>query len=387
MPSAVIVDVLRTPVGRAHKGSLVSERPDDLAATVVAELMSRYPQVGPKDVDEVICGVSGGAGEQGQNLGRIVGQLAGLDEGTPGVSVNRFCASSVQALRMADQAIRAGDADVVMCVGVESVSRRGSTFAEGNRNPRLSDKSREDFISEMYLDMGETAERVADLHSVNRAEMDEFALLSHQRAVGAQRNGTFEREILPVRTADGRLVSQDDGPRPSTSIEALSQLPAAFRPDGRVTAGNSCPLNDGAAAALVMSEEAAQAYGLAPRARILGSTVTGIAPEIMGLGPIDATQRLLQRKRMSIGDIGAVELNEAFAAQVIPVCRVLAIDIETQLNIHGGAIAIGHPFGMTGMRLLSSLLNVLARRDQELGLITLCVGGGQGMAMLFERLS
>ncbi|HVW40007.1 MAG TPA: acetyl-CoA C-acyltransferase [Amycolatopsis sp.] len=384
MTDAVIVDALRSPIGRAAKGSLVGVRPDDLAAMVVRGLLDRHPEVAGHSVDDVICGVSAAVGEQAYNLGRVVGQLAGLGVSVPGTTVNRFCASSLQALRMAQHAVLAGEGDTFVVVGVESVTRRGQAFTPEDLNPRMADHDRADFVTDMYIGMGETAERVADLHGVTRADMDELALRSHQRAVAARDDGTFAREILPIDTPAG-MADRDDGPRAATSLDALAALKPAFRPDGRVTAGNSCPLNDGAAAALVMSAQRARALGLAVRAKIRGSQVTGLEPELMGLGPIEATRRLLDRFGMTMRDIDLVEVNEAFAAQVLPVCRELGIDIATQLNPFGGAIALGHPFGMTGVRMVTTLLNGLETGDRTLGLVTQCVGGGQGMSMLLER--
>jgi acetyl-CoA C-acetyltransferase len=383
MTDTVIVDALRTPIGRAHKGSLVGVRPDDLAALVVDHLLDRHPEVARDSVDDVICGVSGAAGEQAYNLGRIVGQLAGLPDTVPGTTVNRFCASSLQALRMAHHAVQAGEGDTFVVVGVESVTRRAAAFEAKDLNPRMTDHARPDFVSDMYISMIETAERVADRYGVTREDMDEFAALSQNRAVAARDNGSFAREILPV-PAGGGSIEHDDGPRPGTTVAKL----AALRPildGGRVTAGNACPMNDGAAAALVMSAERADALGLRPRARVLGSHVTGLAPEVMGLGPIEATRGLLQRTAMKITDVDVVELNEAFAAQVLPVCRELGIDVAGQLNPFGGAIALGHPYGMTGVRMLTTLLNGLEAQDGSVGLLTLCIGGGQGMAMLIER--
>ena len=383
MTDTVIVNALRTPIGRAHKGSLVGVRPDDMAALVVDHLLDRHPEVARDSVDDVICGVSGAAGEQAYNLGRIVGQLAGLPDTVPGTTVNRFCASSLQALRMAHHAVQAGEGDTFVVVGVESVTRRAAAFEAKDLNPRMADHARPDFVSDMYISMIETAERVADRYGVTREDMDEFAALSQNRAVAARDNGSFAREILPV-PAGGASIEHDDGPRPGTTVAKLAAL-GPILDGGRVTAGNACPLNDGAAAALVMSAERAGALGLRPRARVLGSHVTGLAPEVMGLGPIEATRGLLQRTAMKITDVDVAELNEAFAAQVLPVCRELGIDVAGQLNPFGGAIALGHPYGMTGVRMLTTLLNGLEAQDGSVGLLTLCIGGGQGMAMLIER--
>jgi acetyl-CoA C-acetyltransferase len=383
MTDTVIIDALRTPIGRAHKGSLVGVRPDDMAALVVDHLLDRHPEVARGSVDDVICGVSGAAGEQAYNLGRVVGQLAGLPDTVPGTTVNRFCASSLQALRMAHHAVQAGEGDTFVVAGVESVTRRTAAFEAKDLNPRMTDHDRPDFVSDMYISMIETAERVADQYGVTREDMDEFAALSQNRAVAARDDGSFAREILPVPVG-GTIVENDDGPRPGTTMAKLAALKPVVD-GGRVTAGNACPLNDGAAAVLVMSAERAGALGLRPRARVLGSHVTGLAPEVMGLGPIEATRGLLQRTAMKITDVDVVELNEAFAAQVLPVCRELGIDVAGQLNPFGGAIALGHPFGMTGVRMLTTLLNGLEARDGSVGLLTLCIGGGQGMAMLIER--
>ncbi len=384
MTGTVIVDALRTPIGRANKGSLVDVRPDDMAALVIDALLARHPEVARDSVDDVICGVSAAVGEQAYNLGRVAGQLAGLPATVPGTTVNRFCASSLQALRMAHHAVQAGEGDTFVVAGVESVTRRGTAFEAKDLNPRMTDKYRPDFVSDMYVSMIETAERVARQYGVTREDMDEFAVLSQSRAVAARDDGSFGREILPVPTGD-TVVRHDDGPRPGTTMEKLAALQPVLGAAGRVTAGNACPLNDGAAAALVMSADRAAALGLRPRARLLGTHVTGLAPEVMGLGPIEATRGLLRRLSMKITDVDVVELNEAFAAQVLPVCRELGIDIAGQLNPFGGAIALGHPFGMTGVRMLTTLLNGLETRDEPVGLVTLCIGGGQGMAMLIER--
>jgi acetyl-CoA C-acetyltransferase len=384
MTDTVIVDALRTPIGRANKGSLVDVRPDDMAALVVDALLSRYPELPRASVDDVICGVSGAVGEQAYNVGRIVGQLAGLPDTVPGTTVNRFCASSLQALRMAHHAVQAGEGDSFVVAGVESVTRRGAAFTAADLNPRMIDHSRPDFVNDMYMSMIETAERVATQYGVTREQMDEFAVLSQSRAVAARDDGSFAKEIVPV-PVNGGLVEHDDGPRPGTTLAKLAALPPVQGENGRVTAGNACPMNDGAAAALVMSARRAAELGLRPRARILGSQVTGLAPEVMGLGPIGATRGLLGRLSMKITDVDVVEVNEAFAAQVLPVCQELGIDIAAQLNPFGGAIALGHPFGMTGVRMVTTLLNGLDSTDGTIGLATLCVGGGQGMAMIVER--
>jgi len=357
-----------------------------MAAFVVRELLSRLPQIDPATVDDVIIGAAVGAGEQGYNLGRAVALLAGLPVTVPGTTVNRMCASSLQAIRMAHHAILAGEGDVFVAGGVESVSRtRSVSFKAEDANPRFIDKTREDFVNNYYIPMGLTAENVADRYGMTRLDMDDFAKLSQDRAVAAQDAGAFDREIVAYPLADGAFLSADDGPRRNTTIAALSRLEPVFRPDGRVTAGNSCPLNDGAAAVIVMSEARARELEIKPLARILGSAVSAVAPEVMGVGPIEAVRRVLANAGMAIGDIRVVELNEAFAAQVLPVCRELGIDIAGQLNPHGGAIALGHPYGMTGARIMTALLNDLQTLDGEFGIETMCVGGGQGMAMLVQR--
>ena len=388
MQDAVIVATARTPIGRAYKGSLIDYRADDLAGFIVAELMKKVPSLNPAEVDDVIIGAANHAGEQSMNLGRNVAALAGLPDSVPGTTVNRFCASSLQSIRMAFHAIAAGEGDVFVAGGVESVTRTlGVGFSGKDMNPRFTDKSRDDFINQMYIPMGMTAENVADMYNVTRQDMDEFAKLSQDRAVAAQQNGFFDREITPVTLPDGTVVSKDDGPRAGTTLEALASLKPAFREDGRVTAGNACPLNDGAAAVMVMSASKAAELGLKPLARIIASSVSGLAPEIMGVGPIEAIRKVLALTKMSISDIDIVELNEAFAAQVIPIARETKISIEDQLNPHGGAIALGHPFGMTGARIMTTLINDLQTLDKTFGLETMCIGGGQGMAMVIERLN
>jgi acetyl-CoA C-acetyltransferase len=388
MPEAVIVATARSPIGRAFKGSLVDVRPDDLAGTIIAKLLEQVPAVDPASVEDVMMGAANHSGEQGMNMARNMAALAGLPDTVPGTSVNRFCASSLQTIRMAFHAIKAGEGDTYVAGGAESVSRTGGRgFKKEDMNPRFVDKERDDFVNLMYIPMGLTAENVADKYGVSRERMDEYAALSQNRAVAGQENGFFEREITPITTPDGTVVNKDDGPRPGTTVEKLAQLKPAFREDGRVTAGNACPLNDGAAAVLVMSEERARALGLTPLARIVASAVSGLAPEIMGVGPIEACRKVLDQAKMTIADIDVVELNEAFAAQVLPVCDEVGISIDDQLNPHGGAIALGHPFGMTGARIMTTLLNDLQTFDKTIGLETMCVGGGQGMAMIVERLS
>ena len=388
MEEAVIVATARTPIGRAYKGSLVTYRADDLAGFIVDDLLKKAPALDRAEIDDVIIGAANHVGEQSLNLGRNVAALAGIPDTVPGTTVNRFCASSLQSIRMAFHAIAVGEGHAFVAGGVESVTRTmGVGFRAEDLNPRFTDRSRPDFINEMYIAMGMTAENVADMYSVSRQDMDAFAKLSQDRAVEAQANGFFEREITPVTLADGTVVSKDDGPRAGTTLERLAELKPAFKEDGKVTAGNACPLNDGAAAVLVMSRSKAEALGLKPIARIIASAVTGLAPEIMGVGPIEAVRKVLAQTKMSITDIDVVELNEAFAAQVLPVCRELGISIEDQLNPHGGAIALGHPFGMTGARIMTTLLNDLTTMDKTIGLETMCVGGGQGMAMIVERLN
>lgn len=387
MSRPVLVDAIRSPIGRAFKGSLVDVRPDDLVGAVIAALLERSPAVRPESIEEVIVGAATVAGEQGKGLGRIAATLAGLPDSVPGVTVSRACASSLQAIRMAAHAVHAGEGDIFVAAGVESVSRtavKGAVIEDGN--PRFTDPSRPDYVNDMYIPMGQTAENVAERFGITRERMDEFAKLSQDRAAAAIDQGVFEREIVPVE-AGGRAVTTDDSPRRGVTLESLSTLKPAFRENGSVTAGNSCPLNDGAAAVLVMSEERAASLGLRPRARILASAVSGLAPEIMGVGPIDACDKVLKRAGLIIGDVDVVELNEAFAAQVLAVCDAVGISVEDQLNPHGGAIALGHPFGMTGARIMTTLLNDLETRDASIGLETMCVGGGQGVAMLIERLN
>ena len=400
---AVIVATARTPIGRANKGSLVDLRPDDLGATIVQALLEKAPAVDPGEVEDVIWGCAQPAGEAGYNVARVTALLAGL-EGAPGVTVNRYCSSSLQTIRMAAHAIKAGEGDVFVAGGVETVSRFRSGMSDGGpgtHNAKFADaEARTEArtqggydsweplagLPDIYIAMGQTAENVAEYAKVTREEMDEFAALSQQRAVESQENGFFEREITPVVTPDGTVVAKDDGPRPGTTVEGLAALKPVFRPDGTVTAGNACPLNDGAAAVLVMSEARAEALGVTPLARIVASGVSELDPEIMGLGPIDACRQALARAGLSIDDIGLVEINEAFAAQVVPSARELGIPWE-KLNVHGGAIALGHPFGMTGARIMTTLLNGLDDAGARYGMESMCVGGGQGMAMIVERLA
>lgn len=385
MEDAVIVATARTPIGRAVKGSLKDERADDLVGFIIADLLTKVPQVDPAAIDDVVVGVANATGQQSRNLGRLAGQLAGLPQSVPGTTVQRACASSLQAIRVAAHAVRAGEGDIFVAGGVECVSQFYEPQDPGN--PRFMDPGRADYLDDFYIPMGMTAENVAERYDVPRQRMDEFAKLSQDRAVAAQANGFFEREITPFTRADGTVVSRDDGPRDGTTLEGLAMLKPAFKPDGRVTAGNACPLNDGAAAVLVMSASKAKELGVTPLARVVASAVSGLDPKIMGVGPIEALTRLLKRAGMTIGDIDVVELNEAFAAQVLPICDEVGISIEDQLNPHGGAIALGHPFGMTGARIMTTLINDLQTLDKTYGIETMCVGGGQGMAMLIERLS
>ena len=386
--TAVIVSAVRTPIARAYKGALVDVRADDLAAIAAREAIARCDGLAPADVDDVLCGASWHTGEQNFNLGRVVGQLAGLPASVPGTTVNRFCSSSLQAIRMAQHAIAAGEGHVYLVVGVESVSRcAGLAWGEEHTNERFTRPEHPDYVNDLYIAMGETAENVAERWQIGRERMDELALASHRRALAARESGAFDREIVPVPLPDGTTFAADEGPRPSTSAERLAALEPAFRPGGTVTAGNACPLSDGAAAVVVTSERYALDHGLTPLVRILASSVTGVEPEIMGVGPIDAVGRVLDRTGMTIADVDVVELNEAFAAQVLAVCDELGIDVDAQLNPHGGGIALGHPFGMTGARIMTTLINDLQTLDRTYGVETMCVGGGQGMAMLVERLN
>ena len=388
MPEAVIVSIGRTPIGRAVRGSLVDQRPDDLGAYVVDEVLKRVPQLDRSQIDDVICGCALPGGEQSHNMARIISILAGI--GAPGTTVNRYCASSLQATRMAFHAIKAGEGSAFVCAGVESSTHSPlGVFADQleTHNPRLFRGNREG-LPQAYMSMGETAENVADKENITREEMDRYALQSQDRAVRAGKDGIFAEEIIDVPLLSGLTMTADDGPRPDTSLEKLGELRAVFRKGGRVTAGNSCPLNDGAAAAVVMSRTRAEELGIEPIARIISTGVSALEPELMGLGPIESSRQALDRADMTIDDVDVVEINEAFAAQVIPSARGIGVDpFSDKLNPHGGAIALGHPFGMTGVRILTTLLNDLRTRDQTIGLETMCVGGGQGMAMVVERLS
>ncbi len=406
MPEAVIVATARSPIGRAGKGSLASIRPDDLAAQIVAAALAKVPQLDPADIGDLMLGCGLPGGEQGFNLARVVAVLLGHDH-LPGTTVNRYCSSSLQTTRMAFHAIKAGEGDVYISAGVECVSRfvKGSSDSlPDTRNPLFAeaqartgqasaghagpwhDPRESGLLPNIYLAMGETAENVAGLRGITREQQDEFGVRSQNLAEKAVADGFWPREITPVTLPDGTVVSADDCPRPGTTIEKVAALKPVFRPDGTVTAGNCCPLNDGAAAVVVMSDVKAAELGLTPLARIVSSGVTALSPEIMGLGPVEASRQALARAGMAIGDIDLVEINEAFAAQVIPSYTDLGIDID-KLNVNGGAIAVGHPFGMTGARITTTLLNSLQFHDATLGLETMCVGGGQGMAMIFERVS
>jgi acetyl-CoA C-acetyltransferase len=402
VPEAVIVATARTPIGRANKGSLVECRPDDLSATIVQAVLDKLPNLDRGLIEDVIWGNAQPAGEAGYNLARVVAILAGIPQ-SPGVTLNRYCSSSLQSIRMASHAIKAGEGDVFVAGGCETVSRFSKGLSDGSpgtHNDKFSPAEARsaqrhdggqgtwsplDGFPDVYIAMGETAENVAEYKQVTREEQDEFAALSQQRAVEAQSNGFFEREITPVTTPAGDVVTKDDGPRPDTTAEKLSQLKPVFRPDGTVTAGNACPLNDGAAAVVVMSDTKANELGITPLARVIASGVSALDPEIMGLGPVGASQQALGRAGLSMDDIDLVEINEAFAAQVVPSAKELGIPWE-KLNVNGGAIALGHPFGMTGARIMTTLINGLEDRDARYGLETMCVGGGQGMAMIVERL-
>ena len=408
MPEAVIVATARSPIGRAMKGSLKELRPDDLTATIVRAALDKLPQLDPKDIDDLHLGCGLPGGESGFNMGRVVAVMLGFDN-LPGTTITRYCSSSLQTTRMAFHAIKAGEGDCFISAGVETVSRytKGSSdswpdtqnavFAEALERTDARSKGgadtwhdpREDAtVPDIYIAMGQTAENVAQIKGITREEQDEFGVRSQNLAEKAIANGFFEREIVPVTTPGGAEVAADDGPRPGTSIEAVSKLKPVFRPDGTVTAGNCCPLNDGAAAVIVMSDEKAKSLGVEPLARVVATGVSALSPEIMGLGPVEATKRALAHAKMTIDDIDLVEINEAFAAQVIPSAREIGIDpFGDKLNVNGGAIAVGHPFGMTGARITTTLINGLQFHDKQFGLETMCVGGGQGMAMVLERLS
>jgi acetyl-CoA C-acetyltransferase len=387
MPSPVIVDAVRTPIGRAFKGSLAQLRPDEMGAFVVDALLERNPQVDPAQVEELYSGVGLPQGLQGFNLARIMVLLSEkLPMGVNGATVSRYCASSLESIRQAANAVAAGQGDTYVAAGVEWVSRYNEAV-EGARPQDQNEKLQgSNGTPDAYISMGETAENVAERYEVSRSDMDKYAQRSQELAVQSQENGYFDREIVPVTLSDGTAVAKDDGPRPSSTLEKLAQLDPAFREGGKVTAGNSCPLNDGAAAVLVMSESRASELGLKPRARIVTSATAAIEPEYMGVAPIGAIRKVLDRAGMTIEDVDTVELNEAFAAQVIPIMDECGIPLE-KLNPHGGAIALGHPFGMTGARIMTTLLNGLETDDKTIGLETMCVAGGQGQAMLVERLN
>jgi acetyl-CoA C-acetyltransferase len=405
MPEAVIVATARSPIGRAFKGSLTSIRPDDLTVQMVATALAKVPQLDPGQIDDLILGCGLPGGEQGYNMARVVAVMLGYDS-VPGTTITRYCSSSLQSTRMAFHAIKAGEGDVYVSAGVECVSRFAKGSSDGmpdTKNPVFgaaearakemeqgsftwNDPREDGNIPDVYIAMGQTAENVAQLRGVSREEQDEFGVRSQNLAEKALADGFWQRDITPITLPDGTVVSADDGPRPGTTLEKVSQLQPVFRPDGTVTAGNCCPLNDGAAAVVVMSDRKAAELGLTPLARIVSTGVTALSPEIMGLGPVEASRQALTRAGMTIDDVDLVEINEAFAAQVIPSYKDLGIDID-KLNVNGGAIAVGHPFGMTGARITSTLLNSLQFHDKSIGLETMCVGGGQGMAMIFERLS
>jgi acetyl-CoA C-acetyltransferase len=414
MPEAVIVATARSPIGRAFKGSLTELRPDDLAATIIDAALNKIPQLDRTLIEDLYLGCGLPGGEQGFNMARVVATLLGLD-GLPGATLTRYCASSLQTTRMAFHAIKAGEGDIFVSAGVETVSRffRGNSdmlppdaqeiVGGGWQNPKFADAlartttaagggetwhdpRADDTVPDVYIAMGQTAENLAQVKDVSRQDMDEFGVRSQNLAEKAIADGFWQREITPVTTPSGTVVSADDGPRAGVTIEATSQLKPVFRPDGRVTAGNCCPLNDGAAAVVIMSDTKARELGLTPLARIISTGVTALSPEIMGLGPVGATRQALARAGMTIDDIDLVEINEAFAAQVIPSYRDLDIPLD-KLNVNGGAIAVGHPFGMTGARITGTLINSLEWHDKTIGLETMCVGGGQGMALIIERLS
>jgi acetyl-CoA C-acetyltransferase len=382
MPEAVIVSAARTPIGRAAKGSLVDVRPDDLCAFAIRSALDHVPELSHEEIVDVIVGCGFPEAKQGMNLGRRVALLAGLPATVPGATVNRFCASSLQSIRMAFHAIRAGEGEAFIAAGVESISQvSGYPKSEEEIHPALFGDDAP--IANVYIPMGLTAENVAERWDVSREDMDRFAQQSQERAVAAQESGFFDREVTAYEG-----VARDDGPRASSTYEKLAALDPAFKPGGKVTAGNSCPLNDGAAAVIVMSADRASELGLRPRARIIASSVSGVEPELMGVGPIEAVRKVLAQANMTIDDVDVMELNEAFAAQVLPVCREVGVDPwSDKLNPHGGAIALGHPYGMTGARIMNTLLNDLETMDRTIGLETMCVGGGKGMAMLVERLN
>ena len=406
MPEAVIVATARSPIGRAGKGSLAELRPDDLASQIIAAALAKVPELDPRDIDDLMLGCGLPGGEQGYNMARVIAVELGYDF-LPGTTITRYCSSSLQTTRMALHAIKAGEGDVFISAGVEAVSRFVKGSSDGlpdTQNPLFADarartatvaaegaSSWHDpreagLLPDAYIAMGQTAENLALLKGVSREEMDHFAVRSQNLAEKAIADGFWAREITPVSTPSGTVVSADDGPRAGVTYDGVSGLKPVFRPDGRVTAGNCCPLNDGAAALVIMSDTKAAQLGLTPLARIVSTGVTGLSPEIMGLGPVEASRQALRRAGLSIGDIDLVEINEAFAAQVIPSYQDLGVDLD-RLNVNGGAIAVGHPFGMTGARITTTLINSLRSHDKQFGLETMCVGGGQGMALVLERLS
>lgn len=394
MPEPVIVAAARSPIGRAAKGRLVQLRADDMLAQIVAAALGQVPELADEPIDDLMAGCALPGGEQGFNLARVVAVMLGRDD-VPGVTVNRFCASSLQTIRMAAHAIRAGEGDLFIACGVEQVSRSLPDSPE-HGNPRFgrtpprtgpwSDPRERGHLPDVYMSMGETAENVAKLYGVTRAEMDEFALHSQRKAAAAAAAGFWKTDIQPIRLPDGSVVAEDDSPRPTTTLEALQALSPVFSEDGTVTAGNACPVNDGAAALVVMSDTRAAELGITPLARIVATATSALSPEIMGLGPVEASRRALKRAGLEISDIDQVELNEAFAAQAIPCQRELGVPDE-KLNVNGGAIALGHPYGMTGARIATTLIHSLQAHDETLGLETMCVAGGMGMAMVLERLS
>ena len=405
MPEAVIVSAARSPIGRAFKGSLREVRPDDLGVQVLKAALAKVPALDPRDIDDLMLGTAEPAGTSGYNLARVVAVLAGFDH-LAGTTVNRYCASSVQTTRMAYHAIKAGEGDVFISAGVETVSQAPLGIADdlpNTRNPLFaeaeargekaaggggtwSDPRETGGLPDIYIKMGQTAENVAQLTGITREEQDAFAVQSQNRTEKAAASGFWDREITPITLPDGTSVAADDSPRAGVTMDAVAALQPVFRPDGTVTAGNCCPLNDGAAALVVMSDTKAAELGLTPLARVVSTAVSGLSPEIMGLGPVPATELALARAGLTIDDVDLVEINEAFAAQVIPSARQLGID-EEKLNVNGGAIALGHPFGMTGARITATLINSLQYHDKQIGLETMCIGGGQGMAMILERLS
>jgi acetyl-CoA C-acetyltransferase len=406
MPEAVIVATARSPIGRAGKGSLVDVRPDDLTAQMISAALAKVPELDPHLIEDLMLGCGLPGGEQGYNMAKVVATLLGYDF-LPGTTITRYCSSSLQTTRMALHAIKAGEGDVFISAGVETVSRFVKGSSDGlpdTKNPLFAgagahteqvaaegapdwqDPRERGELPDIYIPMGQTAENLALLKGISREEMDHFGVRSQNLAEQAIANGFWAKEITPVTLPDGTVVSADDGPRAGVTYEGVSGLKPVFRPDGRITAGNCCALNDGAAALIIMSDTKAAELGITPLARIVSTGVTGLSPEIMGLGPVGASRQALARAGLSIGDIDLVEINEAFAAQVIPSYQELGIDLD-RLNVNGGAIAVGHPFGMTGARITTTLINSLQTHDKQFGLETMCVGGGQGMAMVIERLS